>query len=155
MRTSRQGSSNTRPPKSKVPRFDETPRNWSNFIAACKTHVHDVCANDQERLAHLKSHLVPLLANSIGSALNVPGLYQTALRELQRDYGNPRAIAASCSAELLKIQPFKDEDPQGLRRFTQPSRYRQHAGTRRLRRRSTRELFAPRARRQTAHHRLR
>ena len=60
----------------------------------------------------------PLLANSIGSVLNVPGLYQTTLRALQRDYGNPRAVAASCSVDLLKIQPFKDDDPQGLRRFT-------------------------------------
>ena len=90
----------------------------ANFIAAFKTHVHDVCANDQERLTHLKSHLVPLLANTIGAALNVPGLYQTTLRALQRDYGTPRAVAASCAADLLKIQPFKDEDPQGLRRFT-------------------------------------
>ena len=118
MQFSRQGLSNTRPPKSRVPRFDGNPRNWPNFIASFKTHVHDVCANDQERLTHLKSHLVPLLADSIGSALNVPGLYQATLRALQRDYGNPRAVAASCSADLLKIQPFKDEDPQGLRRFT-------------------------------------
>ena len=118
MQFSSQGLSNTRPPKSRVPRFDGNPRNWPNFIVSFKTHVHDVCANDQERLTHLKSHLVPLLADSIGSALNVPGLYQATLRALQRDYGNPRAVAASCSADLLKIQPFKDEDPQGLRRFT-------------------------------------
>ena len=82
-----------------------------NFIASFKSHVQDVCANDQERLTHLKSHLVPLLANSIGAALDIPSLYQTTLRGLQRDYGNPRAVAASCSSDLLKIQPFKDEDP--------------------------------------------
>ena len=59
-----------------------------------------------------------LLANSIGAALDIPGLYQTTLRALQRDYGNPRAIAASYSSDLLKIESFKNEDPQGLRRFT-------------------------------------
>ena len=78
MRSSRQGPLNTRPPKSRVPRFDGNPRNWQNFIASFKTHVHDVCANDQERLTNLKSHPVPLLANNIGAALDIPGISDNA-----------------------------------------------------------------------------
>ena len=90
----------------------------AQFHRVFQNVMSKMSAYDQEQLTHLKSNLVPLLTNSIGATLDIPCLYETTLHGLQRNYGNPGAVAAACSSELLKIQPFNDEDPQGLRRFS-------------------------------------
>ena len=45
---------------------------------------------------------MPLLANSIGAALNEPGLYQTTLHGLQQDYGKPRELHANSTLRALE-----------------------------------------------------
>lgn len=100
-----------------LPKFDGSPRQYPLFIQSFKIQVHDACDNDAVRLAHLRNCLSPEIQSHLGEALVNPGLYQFALRELQRKFGNPQIVAQACTTSLLALKPFKDNDYPALRLF--------------------------------------
>ncbi|XP_057374666.1 uncharacterized protein LOC130695542 [Daphnia carinata] len=107
-----------KPPRMKAPTFDGDPRNWPMFIQMFKVFVHDAVSSDAERIAHLYDALTPTIRKDIGGALLNPGLYQHALNELQRRYGNPQIVSQACTSSLLKLRPFRDNDFSALRAFS-------------------------------------
>ncbi len=86
-------ASNQRPPRTEVQKFDGNPRSWPMFIASFKIMIHDTLDCDAARLTHLRSCLTPEIQRHLGEALINPGLYQFALTELQRKFGNPQIVA--------------------------------------------------------------
>lgn len=102
----------------KAPSFDGDPRNWPMFIQMFKVFVHDAVSSDAERIAHLYDALTPAIRKDIGGALLNPGLYQHALNELQRRYGNPQIVSQACTSSLLKLRSFRDNDFNALRAFS-------------------------------------
>ena len=110
--------SGVKPPRMKVPTFNGDPRNWPMFIQMFKVFIHDTSGSDAERMAHLHEALTPDIRKTLGSALLNPGLYQHALSELLKRYGNPQIVAQACSSSLLKLNSFKDGDFQALKTFS-------------------------------------
>jgi hypothetical protein len=102
----------------KVPNFDGDPRNWPMFIQMLKIFVPDAVNSAAERIAHLHDALIPEIRKNIGGTLLNPGLYSHALHELHKRYGNPQLVSQSCTSTILKHQPFKDNDFNGLRSFS-------------------------------------
>ena len=102
----------------KVPSFDGDPKGWPMFIQMFKIFVHDAVTSDAERIAHLHESLTPEIRKNIGGALLNPGLYQHALMELHKRYGNPQLVSQACTSSLLKLQPFRDNDFNSLRAFS-------------------------------------
>ncbi len=80
--------------------------------------MHDAVSSDAERIAHLHDSLTPEIRKTIGGALLNPGLYQHALMELHKRYGNPQLVSQACTSSLLKLQPFRDNDFNSLRAFS-------------------------------------
>ena len=117
MMASSSARSNIKPPRMELPKFDGSPRQYPLFIQSFKIQVHDVCDNDAVRLAHLRNCLSPEIQSHLGEALVNPGLYQFALLELQRKFGNPQIVAQACTTALLALKPFKDNDYAALRLF--------------------------------------
>ena len=87
------------------------------FIASFKIMIHDTLDCDAARLTHLRSCLTPEIQRHLGEALINPGLYQFALTELQRKFGNPQIVAQACTKSLLALQSFKDRDYNALLYF--------------------------------------
>jgi hypothetical protein len=112
------GRSSIKPPRMKAPSFDGDPRNWPMFNQMFKVFVHDAVSSDAERIAHLHDALTPAIRKDIGGALLNPGLYQHALNELQKRYGNPQIVSQACTESILKLRPFKDNDFNALRSFS-------------------------------------
>ncbi|XP_046644638.1 protein transport protein SEC31-like [Daphnia pulicaria] len=110
--------SSIKPPRMKAPSFDGDPRNWPMFIQMFKVFVHDAVSSDAERIAHLHDALTPSIRKDIGGALLNPGLYQHALNELHKRYGNPQIVSQACTESILKLSPFKDNDFSALRAFS-------------------------------------
>ena len=108
---------NIRPPRTELQKFDGNARNWPMFIQSFKIFVHDTVDCDAVRLTHLRSCLGPDIQRHLGEALVNPGLYQFALMELQRKFGNPQIVAKACTAALLELQPFRDGDHKALESF--------------------------------------
>ena len=102
----------------KVPSFNGDPQNWPMFIQMFKVFIHDAVGSDAERIAHLHDALTPEIRKNIGGALLNPGLYQHALNELHKRYGNPQIVSQACTSSLLKLRPFKDNDFNALRSFS-------------------------------------
>lgn len=107
-----------RPPKLALPRFNGSPRDWPMFIQSFRVQVHDACASDAERLAHLRGCLSVDIQRSLGETILNPGLYKFALEELQRKYGSPYVVAQACVSSLLNLQAFKDNDYKAMRSFS-------------------------------------
>ncbi len=112
------GHSGVKPPRMKVPSFDGDPKGWPMFIQMFKIFVHDAVTSDAERIAHLHESLTPEIRKNIGGALLNPGLYQHALMELHKRYGNPQLVAQASTSSHLKLQPFQDNDFNSLRAFS-------------------------------------
>ena len=110
-------TSDRRPPKSPMPKFDGEPLNWPMFIQSFKVHIHDTCSSDAERLDHLRSCLSPEIQQHLGQALVNPGLYRYSLMELHRKFGNPRVVSTACSSALLKLTAFRDNDYKAMKTF--------------------------------------
>ncbi|KZR98670.1 Uncharacterized protein APZ42_005806, partial [Daphnia magna] len=110
--------SGAKPPGMKAPSFDGDSRDWPMFIQMFKVFVHDTVSSDAERIAHLYDALTPAIRKDIGGALLNPGLYQHALCELHKRYGNPQIISQACTSSLLKLQLFRDNDFKALRGFS-------------------------------------
>ena len=113
--TSRSG---VEPPRMKVPSFNGDPSAWPMFIQMFKIFIHDAVSSDAERIAHLHDALTPEIRKNIGGALLNPGLYQHALSELHKRYGNPQIVSQACTSSLLKLRPFRDNDFNALRSFS-------------------------------------
>jgi hypothetical protein len=88
------------------------------FIQMFKVFVHDAVSSHAERIAHLHDALTPSIRKDIGGALLNPGLYQHALNELHKRYGNPQIVSQTCTESILKLSPFKDNDFSALRAFS-------------------------------------
>jgi hypothetical protein len=88
------------------------------FIQMFKVFVHDAVSSDAEHIAHLHDALTPSIRKDIGGALLNPGLYQHALNELHKRYGNPKIVSQVCTESILKLRPFKDNDFNALRSFS-------------------------------------
>jgi hypothetical protein len=88
------------------------------FIQMFKIFIHDAVSSDAERIAHLHDALTPEIRKSIGGALLNPGLYQHALSEPHKRYGNPQIVSQACTSSLLKLRPFRDNDFNALRSFS-------------------------------------
>ncbi|KZS19715.1 Uncharacterized protein APZ42_013762 [Daphnia magna] len=110
--------SGAKPPRMKAPSFDGDPRHWPMFIQMFKVFVQDTVSSDAERIAHLYDALTPTIRKDIGGALLNPGLFQHALSELHKRYGNPQIVSQACASSLLKLQPFRDNDYKALRAFS-------------------------------------
>ncbi|KAK4024651.1 hypothetical protein OUZ56_010073 [Daphnia magna] len=83
-----------------------------------KVFVHDVVSSpDAERITHLCDALTPTIRKDIFGILLNPGLYQHALSELHKRYGNAKIVSQACTSSLLKLQPFRDNDYKSLRAF--------------------------------------
>jgi hypothetical protein len=80
--------------------------------------VHDAVSSDAERIAHLYDALTPAIRKDIGGALLNLGLYQHALNELHKRYGNPQIVTQAYTSSLLKLQPFRNNDYKALRTFS-------------------------------------
>ena len=106
-----------KPPRLELQKFYGDPRKWPMFIQSFRVQVHDACDSDAERLTHLRNCLSPEIQKQIGEALLNPGLYHFALKELHRKFGNPQIVSQCCTASLLKLQSFKDNDYDSLRSF--------------------------------------
>lgn len=105
-------------PKMSIQTFSGNPQEWPSFIASFKVIIHDACSSDVERLYHLRNHLTQEIRDRIGEVLLHPGLYQHALKELHRKYGNPQLVAQACSDKLLSLTSFKEDDHRSLRTFS-------------------------------------
>lgn len=108
---------NCRPPRTEIPKFNGDATQWPLFIQSFKSQIHDVIDSDAIRLAHLRNSLTPEIQSHLGKALVNPGLYQYALKELQRKFGNPQLIAQALTSSLLDLKSFKDNDYCALKVF--------------------------------------
>lgn len=70
--------------------------------------VHDAVISDAdaERIAHLYDAVTVAIRKDIDGALLNLGLYQRALRELHKRYGNAQIISQVFTSFLLKLEPF-------------------------------------------------
>lgn len=88
------------------------------FIQSFKMSVHDVVQEDTVRITLLSCLSDKIQVHIVGAALNKPGLYQYALKELERKLGNPQVVSQACTLSLRKLQPFRGGDYQTLCHFS-------------------------------------
>ena len=83
-----------------------------------KVFIQDAVSSEAERIAHLHDALTPEISKNIKGALLNPGLYQHALNELHKRYGNTQIVSQARTSSLLKLRPFRDNDFNSLRSFS-------------------------------------
>lgn len=71
------------------------------FIQMFKIFVDDAVSSVVECIAHLYHALTPDIRKDYGGALVNLGLYQQALKELQRRYINPQIVSETCTSPFI------------------------------------------------------
>ena len=112
------GSNRLRPPKPNLVTFSGKARDWPAFIQGFRVQVHDTCSEDWERQTHLRSCLPKQLQDSLCEYLTNPGLYNHALTELQRRFGNRQSIIRSCVELINQLEPIKERNSSSLMSFS-------------------------------------
>ena len=80
-------------PQLEFSKYDGDPRRWSEFIGSFKSLVHDVIPTNAPRMGILRQMISPETRKSLGNILNDPNLYEQALYQLKKRYGDPYKIS--------------------------------------------------------------
>ena len=104
-------------PQLEFSKYDGDPRRWSEFIGSFKSLVHDVIPTNAQRMGILRQMISPEIRKSLGNILNDPNLYDQALYQLKKRYGDPYKISRAHLQSLHDIKPCCQDDLDSLRSF--------------------------------------
>ena len=98
-------------PTLKLDTYDGSPLEWPRWSALFKALVHDNAGlTNTERLVHLQSCLKGEAREAVRGLLCNGSLYGEALRELERQFGNPRHVVRANLRTVFDMEPVRSED---------------------------------------------
>ena len=122
--------STSQPPKSQLPlehhstpqlpritldQFGGSALEWPRWIALFKALVHDRdVLTDVERLTYLQSHLTVPAREAVRGLFTDPRLYHAALRELEKEFGDPARVIQATMKRILTARPVRDGELSAL-----------------------------------------
>ncbi|XP_043191100.1 uncharacterized protein LOC122364603 [Amphibalanus amphitrite] len=106
-------------PKITLDEFDGSPLEWPRWSGLFRALVHDNGAlSDTERLTYLQSCLTGEAREAVRGLLCDGNMYEEALKELDMQFGDPRAVVTATLDGVLKHHSIKENDVESLMRFS-------------------------------------
>ncbi|XP_043220281.1 uncharacterized protein LOC122380842 [Amphibalanus amphitrite] len=106
-------------PKITLDEFDGSPLEWPRWSGLFQALVHDNGAlSDTERLTYLQSCLTGEAREAVRGLLCDGNMYEEALKELDMQFGDPRAVVTATLDGVLKHHSIKENDVESLMRFS-------------------------------------
>ena len=102
-------------PRLNLEKFGGSPMEWPRWIALFKTLIHDRPElSDAEKLTHLQTYLVGDAKEAVQGLLCDGTLYLEALRELERQFGDPATIVRVNLDRVLCLPAVRENDIRSL-----------------------------------------
>ncbi|XP_043199298.1 uncharacterized protein LOC122369009 isoform X1 [Amphibalanus amphitrite] len=106
-------------PKITLDEFDGSPLEWPRWSGLFRALVHDNGAlSDTKRLTYLQSCLTGEAREAVRGLLCDGNMYEEALKELDMQFGDPRAVVTATLDGVLKHHSIKENDVESLMRFS-------------------------------------
>ena len=102
-------------PRITLEKFGGSALEWPRWVALFKAPVHN-CADltDVERLTYLQAHLTGPAKEAVRGILCDASLYGAALRDLEKEFGDPSRVVQATMKKLLTARPVRDGELSAL-----------------------------------------
>ena len=102
-------------PRITLEKFSGSALEWPRWIALFRALVHERDdLTDVERLTYLQSHLTGPAKEAVRGMLCDASLYGAAMRELEREFGDPARVIHATMRRLLAARPVRDGELSAL-----------------------------------------
>ena len=96
-------------PRITLQKFGGSALEWPRWVALFKALVHNRAdLTDVERLTYLQAHLTGPAKEAVRGMLCDASLYGAALRDLEKEFGDPSRVVQATMKKLLTARPVRD-----------------------------------------------
>ena len=102
-------------PRITLEKFGGSALEWPRWVALFKALVHNRAdLTDVERLTYLQAHLTGPAKEAVRGMLCDASLYEAALSDLEKEFGDPSRVVQATMKKLLTARPVRDGELSAL-----------------------------------------